>query len=91
MFEKEELLFQICQEQLEILLVVSYFESNSYCFDSEVLNSDDFVEGVGIKNTLKEIKSADLVIGVFEIYNKDTIHSLRICQKTVRLFAFKTK
>ena len=60
-----------------------FYESNSFAvFDSAGLrDTDDFVEGVGIKNTLKEIKSADLVVGVFEIYNKDMIDKFKNLSK----------
>ena len=49
-----------------------FYESNSFSvFDSAGLrDTDDFVEGVGIKNTLKEIKNADLIVGVFEFTTK---------------------
>ena len=79
----KELSFQIYQEQLEILLVVSCFTNLiPFCFDSAGLrDTDDFVEGVGIKNTLKEIKSADLVVGVFEVYNKDMIDKFKNLSK----------
>ena len=76
----KELLFQIYQEQHEILLVVSlFYESNSFSvFDSAGLrDTKDVVEGAGIKNTLKEIKNTDLVVGVFECYNKSVIDKFK--------------
>ena len=61
-----------------------FYESNSFAvFDSAGLrDTDDFVEGVGIKKTLKEIKNADLIIGVFEAYDKDMINRFKNLSKS---------
>ena len=56
-----------------------FYESNSFSvFDSAGLrDTTDVVEGVGIKNTLNEIKSADLVIGVFEFNDESMINKFK--------------
>ena len=56
-----------------------FYESNSFSvFDSAGLrDTSDVVEGVGIKNTLNEIKSADLVIGVFEFNDESMINKFK--------------
>jgi tRNA modification GTPase len=70
-----------------------FYESNSFSvFDSAGLrDTDDFVEGVGIKNTLKEIKSADLVVGVFEVYNKDMIGKFKNLSKGNKFICLQNK
>ena len=56
-----------------------FYESNSFSvFDSAGLrDTSDVVEGVGIKNTLNEIKSADLVVGVFESNDESMIKEFK--------------
>ena len=61
-----------------------FYESNSFSvFDSAGLRStSDVVEEIGIKSTLKEIKSADLVLGIFESYDKDVVSEFEVlCKK----------
>jgi len=56
-----------------------FYESNSFSvFDSAGLrDTSDVVEGVGIKNTLNEIKRADLVVGVFESNDESMIKKFK--------------
>ena len=56
-----------------------FYESNVFSvYDSAGLReTDDLIEEIGIKNTLKEIKSADLVVGVFESYDQGVISEFR--------------
>ena len=56
-----------------------FYESNTFSiYDSAGLRkTNDLVEEIGIKNTLKEIKSADLIIGVFESYDKGVISKFK--------------
>ena len=61
-----------------------FYESNSFSvFDSAGLRStSDVVEEIGIKSTLKEIKSADLVLGIFESYDKNVVSEFGVlCEK----------
>ena len=61
-----------------------FYESNSFSvFDSAGLRStSDVVEEIGIKSTLKEIKSADLVLGIFESYDKNVVSEFEVlCEK----------
>ena len=61
-----------------------FYESNSFSvFDSAGLRStNDVVEEIGIQGTLKEIKSADLVLGIFESYDKDVVSEFEVlCKK----------
>jgi len=70
-----------------------FYESSSFSvFDSAGLrDTDDFVEGVGIKNTLKEIKNADLIVGVFEVYNKDMIDKFKNLSKGNKFICVQNK
>ena len=70
-----------------------FYESNSFSvFDSAGLrDTDDFIEGVGIKNTLKEIKNADLIVGIFEVYNKDMIDRFKKLSKGNRFVCIQNK
>ena len=79
-----------------------FYESNSFSiYDSAGLRkTNDLVEEIGIKNTLKEIKSADLIIGVFESYDKDVVSEFKslgnkdgfICiQNKIDLFSSEEK
>ena len=56
-----------------------FYESNSFSvFDSAGLrDTSDVIEGVGIKNTLSEIKTADLVVGVFESNDESMIKKFK--------------
>ena len=56
-----------------------FYESNTFSiYDSAGLRkTNDLVEEIGIKNTLKEIKSADLIIGVFESYDKGIVSEFK--------------
>ena len=56
-----------------------FYESNVFSvFDSAGLrDTKDVVEKAGIKNTLNEIKNTDLIVGVFESYNKSVIDEFK--------------
>ena len=56
-----------------------FYESNTFSvFDSAGLrDTEDVIEEAGIKNTLNEIKNTDLVVGVFECYNKSVIDKFK--------------
>ena len=56
-----------------------FYESNIFSvYDSAGLReTNDLIEEIGIKNTLKEIKNADLIIGVFESYDKGVISEFK--------------
>ena len=56
-----------------------FYESNAFSvFDSAGLrDTKDVVEKAGIKNTLNEIKNTDLIVGVFESYNKSVIDEFK--------------
>ena len=56
-----------------------FYESNVFSvYDSAGLReTNDLIEEIGIKNTLKEVKSADLLVGVFESYNKGVISEFK--------------
>ena len=79
-----------------------FYESNVFSiYDSAGLReTNDLIEEVGIKNTLKEIKSADLIVGVFESYDKGVISEFKslgnkdnfICiQNKIDLFSVEEK
>ena len=79
-----------------------FYESNVFSiYDSAGLReTNDLIEEVGIKNTLKEIKSADLIVGVFESYDKGVISEFKslgnkdnfICiQNKIDLFSIEEK
>ena len=56
-----------------------FYESNSFnVFDSAGLrDTGDVVEEVGIKNSLNEIKNADLVVGVFEFNDESMVNKFK--------------
>ena len=56
-----------------------FYESNTFSvFDSAGLrDTEDVIEEVGIKNTLNEIKNTDLVVAVFECYNKSVVDKFK--------------
>ena len=70
-----------------------FYESNSFSvFDSAGLrDTSDVVEGVGIKNTLNEIKSADLVVGVFESNDESMIKKFKSLAKKNKFVCVQTK
>jgi len=79
-----------------------FYESNIFSvYDSAGLReTNDLIEEIGIKNTLKEIKSADLIVGVFESYDKGVISEFKslgnkdnfICiQNKIDLFSSEEK
>ena len=70
-----------------------FYESNSFSvFDSAGLrDTSDVVEGVGIKNTLNEIKSADLVVGVFESNDESMIKKFKSLAKKNKFVCVQNK
>ena len=56
-----------------------FYESSSFSvFDSAGLrDTGDVVEEVGIKNSLNEIKNADLVVGVFEFNDESMVNKFK--------------
>ena len=70
-----------------------FYESNSFSvFDSAGLrDTSDVVEGVGIKNTLNEIKGADLVVGVFEFNDKSMIKKFKSLVEKDRFVCVQNK
>mgnify|MGYP001183091505 CR=1 FL=1 len=56
-----------------------FYESNIFSvYDSAGLReTNDLIEEIGIKNTLKEIKSADLIVGVFESCDEGVISEFK--------------
>tara|TARA_B100000614_G_scaffold260288_1_gene286785 strand:- start:1914 stop:3227 length:1314 start_codon:yes stop_codon:yes gene_type:complete len=70
-----------------------FYESNSFSvFDSAGLrDTEDVIEGVGIEKTLTEIKSADLVIGVFEFYEKSVVDSFKNLSKKNKFVCVQNK
>tara|TARA_B100000963_G_scaffold329902_1_gene319628 strand:+ start:2079 stop:3392 length:1314 start_codon:yes stop_codon:yes gene_type:complete len=70
-----------------------FYESNSFSvFDSAGLrDTKDAIEGVGIEKTLTEIKSADLVIGVFEFYKKGVVDGFKNLSKKNKFVSVQNK
>ena len=70
-----------------------FYESSVFSIQDSagIRETDNKIEGAGIDLSLSQIKSADLVIGIFDLFDKTLIKILRIWQKIHHSYLFKIK
>jgi len=70
-----------------------FYESSVFSIQDSagIRETDNKIEGVGIDLSLSQIKSADLVIGVFDLFDKSLIKSFKDLAKNTSFIAVQNK